>query len=59
MEAGVDSAILNPVESKLERIMALDMESEQVQITVDMLLGRDEFCTKFLSKFRENKLSRI
>ena len=58
MEAGVNSAILNPVESKLERIMALDMESEQVQITVDMLLGKDEFCTKFLSKFRENKLSR-
>ena len=59
MGSGVDSAILNPVESKLERILDLDMESEPVQAATDMLLGKDEYCMKFLSEFREGKLSRI
>jgi len=56
MDAGVNSGIINPVESRMTRIMKLDMESDKVQIAKDLLLGRDEFCMKFISSFREGKL---
>ena len=59
IESGVDSAILNPVESDVERIFALDMESERVQTTINMLLGKDEYCTNFLSKYRSGRLAEI
>ena len=57
VEAGVDSAILNPVESDLERIFDLDMESERVQTAINMLTGKDEYCTDFIGKYREGRLS--
>jgi hypothetical protein len=50
---------LNPVESDVERIFGLDMESERVQTTINMLLGKDEYCTDFLSKYRSGKLTKI
>lgn len=56
MDVGVDSGIINPVESRIDRIMDLDMESEKVKIAKDLLLGRDEFCMEFISSFREGKL---
>lgn len=57
IEAGVDAAILNPVETDLARIFGLDMESERVQTTVNMLTGKDEYCMDFLGKYREGRLS--
>jgi len=57
VEAGVNSGIVNPVESQLERIMNLDMDSVPVGIAKRMLLGDDEFCMDFISSFREGKLS--
>ena len=57
IEAGVDSAILNPVESDLGRIFDLDMESERVQTAINMLTGKDEYCMDFLGKYREGRLS--
>ena len=57
IEAGVDSAILNPVESDLERIFDLDMESERVQTAINMLTGKDEYFMDFLGKYREGRVS--
>jgi len=57
IEAGVDSAILNPIESDLERILDLDMESDRVQTAINMLTGKDEYCMNFLSQYREGGLS--
>ena len=57
IESGVDSAILNPVESDLGRIFNLDMESEPVQTAINMLTGKDEYCSDFLRKYREGRLS--
>jgi len=57
IESGVDSAILNPVESDLRRIFDLDMESERVQTSIKMLTGQDEYCMDFLAKYREGSLS--
>ena len=56
IDAGVDSGILNPVESNWGRVMGLDMESERVKLAMDMLLGHDEFCMNFIGAFREGRL---
>ena len=57
IDAGVDSGILNPIESHWSRVMGLNMESDRVKIAMDMLLGRDEFCMNFIGSFREGILS--
>ena len=57
IDAGVDSGILNPIESNWSRVMGLNMESDRVKIAMDMLLGRDEFCMNFIGSFREGRLS--
>ena len=57
IDAGVDSGILNPIESNWSRVMGLNMESDRVKIAMDMLLGRDEFCMNFIGSFREGILS--
>ena len=57
MEAGTNSGIVNPVESRIERVMSLDMNSERVKIAKNMLLGEDEFCMNFIKSFREGKLT--
>ena len=57
IDAGVDSGILNPIESNWNRVMGLNMESDRVKIAMDMLLGRDEFCMNFIGSFREGRLS--
>tara|TARA_Y100001934_G_scaffold151548_1_gene181653 strand:+ start:1219 stop:2271 length:1053 start_codon:yes stop_codon:yes gene_type:complete len=57
IDAGIDSGIINPVENRIERIMALDIDSERVQIARDMLLGHDEFCMNYISSYRDGKLA--
>ena len=57
IDAGVDSGILNPIESNWSRVMGLNMESDRVKIAMDMLLGRDECCMNFIGSFREGRLS--
>ena len=57
IEAGVNSGIVNPVETNIERIMSMDMESEKCKAAKDMLTGQDEYCMTFISKYREGALS--
>ena len=57
IDAGVDSGILNPIESNWSRVMGLDLESDRVKVAMDMLLGRDEFCMNFIASFREGRLA--
>jgi len=56
MDAGVNSGIVNPVESRIERIIKLDESREDVQLAKAMLLGEDEFCMKFIQNYRDGKL---
>ena len=57
MSSGVDSGILNPIESRIDRIEALDMETDRVMLAADMLLGKDPFCMNFIQAFRDGRLS--
>ena len=56
LEAGIDSGILDPLQSKLGAIFELDVESEPVRLAIDMLEGRDEFCLNFIQAYRDGRL---
>ena len=56
IDAGANSGIINPVESKIDRILSIDKNSEAFSITKDMLEGRNEFCVNYLSAFREKRI---
>ena len=56
LEAGIDSGIVDPLNTKLDLVSNLDTESEPVKLTLDMLTGNDEFCTNYIMAFRDGKL---
>ena len=56
LEHGADSGIINPLETSPSGAFSLDLQSEPVKIAMDMLLGGDEYCVKFLQAFRAGKL---
>jgi 5-methyltetrahydrofolate--homocysteine methyltransferase len=58
LEAGIDSGIIDPAQSKIASLMELDTSSEAVGLTLDMLLGRDDFCMNFIQAYRDGKLTR-
>ncbi len=56
IQHGLDSGIINPIETKLQRIMNLDLDSEPVKITMQLLRGEDDFCMNYLDAYRSGKL---
>jgi cobalamin-dependent methionine synthase I len=56
LDAGIDSGIIDPIQTKLGSVFDLDTESEPVKLAMNMLLGRDDFCTDFIMAFREGRL---
>ena len=56
LEAGIDSGIVDPIQSSMEEIFNLDPENEQVRLAREMLLGEDEFCVNYIQAFREGRL---
>ena len=56
LEAGIDSGIIDPVQSKMSAVFDLDMDSERMKLAADMLLGRDEFCMSFIKAYRDGRL---
>ena len=56
IEAGIDSGIIDPVQTKIASVLELDTSTESVGLTMDMLLGRDDFCMNFIKAYRDGKL---
>lgn len=56
IEAGIDSGIIDPVQTKISAVLELDTSSESVGFAMDMLLGRDDFCMNFIQAYRDGKL---
>ena len=56
IDAGANSGIVNPLESDIQKIQNMDLDSGPVKIASDMLLGNDEYCMNFISQFREGNL---
>jgi 5-methyltetrahydrofolate--homocysteine methyltransferase len=57
LEAGIDSGIVNPLESRIPDIFALNTEAEGIRLAGEMLQGRDEYCVTFLQAYRQNRLT--
>ena len=55
-EAGIDSGIIDPVASDLERVFSADRDAEGYRLAADMLLGRDPFGGEYVLAFREGRL---
>ena len=56
LEAGIDSGIVDPVQSSLKEIFNLDTKLKGVGMARDMLLGEDEFCVNYIRSWREGNL---
>ena len=56
INAGVNSGVLNPIESKIDRIMNLDESKQAVQLAKTMLIGEDPFCMNFIQNYRDGNL---
>jgi 5-methyltetrahydrofolate--homocysteine methyltransferase len=56
LEAGVDSGLIDPVQTRLDSVFDLDTESGPVKLASDMLVGRDEFCVNYIQAFRDGRL---
>ncbi|MSQ08974.1 MAG: hypothetical protein EXR57_00750 [Dehalococcoidia bacterium] len=56
VEHGADSGIINPLETSAAGAFSIDLSSGPVKVAMDMLLGNDEYCTKFLQAFRAGQL---
>jgi 5-methyltetrahydrofolate--homocysteine methyltransferase len=58
IEAGADSGIIDPITTKVQNALDLDLESERVKLALDMLSGNDEFCMNYITAHREGRLKR-
>lgn len=56
IEAGADSGILDPVASRLERVLAADRGSRPFQLAVDVLTGADPNCRAYIKAYRAGEL---
>ncbi len=56
LEAGIDSGIIDPIQSKMGAVFDLDTDSEPVKLAIEMLSGRDDFCMNYIQAFRDGKL---
>ena len=56
LEAGIDSGIIDPLQSKMGAVFDMDTDLEPVKLAIDMLSGRDDFCMNYIQAFRDGKL---
>ncbi len=57
VEAGADSAIMDPTTTSLADLFATNQQTRPYQLAADMLLGRDEYCAAFLRAYRKGELA--
>ncbi len=57
VDAGIDGAIIDPVQSKLAEVLAQDRSAEPFELARAMLEGEDEYCVQYLKAFRAGRLS--
>ena len=59
LEAGADSGILDPTASPLDRVTALDRDSEPLRLATDALTGVDQGCRAYLKAYRAGALESL
>ena len=58
VEAGADSAIMDPTTAALGEIFTMDRDARPYQLAEDVLLGKDEYCAAFLQAYRKGELNK-
>jgi len=58
VDAGADSAIMDPTTAALGEIFTMDRDARPYQLAEDMLLGKDEYCAAFLQAYRKGELNK-
>ena len=56
VDAGADGGIIDPVLSNPSNVFSMDRTSKAYQMAEDVILGRDEFCQKYISAWRKKEL---
>jgi 5-methyltetrahydrofolate--homocysteine methyltransferase len=56
LEAGCDSAIIDPTQVRVENVDKIDRDSLAFRLSHDALTGKDPFCMDYIAAFREGKL---
>ncbi|MBM3945279.1 MAG: hypothetical protein FJ317_07325 [SAR202 cluster bacterium] len=57
LEAGIDSGIIDPVQSSIGRILEMGLDAEPERLAADMLLGKDEYCVNYIKAWKEGRLT--
>ena len=57
VEAGADSAILDPTASSITDVFSNDRTAAPYALAEDVLMGRDEYCTRFIRAYRKGELT--
>ena len=57
LEAGIDCGIIDPIQSKIQTVFDLNVDSEGVRLAREMLLGQDDFCMNYIQAYREKRLT--
>jgi len=56
VEAGADSAIMDPVTTNLNKVFLADRQTPSYQLAEQMLLGHDAGCVEYPQAYREGEL---
>ena len=56
LEAGIDGGIIDPIQSKIQRVFSLHVETEGVKLALEALLGHDDFCVNYIKAWREKRI---
>ncbi|HIB57204.1 MAG: dihydropteroate synthase [Alphaproteobacteria bacterium] len=56
VEAGADGGIIDPVLSNPVEVFGMNRDSNAYQMAEDVILGRDEFCQKYIAAWRKGKI---
>lgn len=56
LEAGADSGIIDPVMNPMNRVREVDRSSPAFRLAQDALLGRDDFCSRYIAAWRAGEL---
>ena len=58
LQRGLDSGIIDPLQLKIDDILALNENSEDFKIAENMLMGRDDFCMNYIKYCREGQIGK-
>ncbi len=56
VEAGADSGIVDPVQSRPDEVFKVDRASASYQLAEDVLMGRDKHCKAYIKAWRKKML---